>query len=101
MNPYLDYMEPNYWLSCLIIDEGCLVTPEDIRLKLEEYNVESRPIWKPMHMQPIFSDCDYVYVNGINVAEDIFARGLCLPSDIKMTSDEQEIVIEIIRNCFK
>ena len=44
---------------------------------------------------------DYVYVNGINVAEDIFARGLCLPSDIKMTSDEQEIVIEIIRNCFK
>ncbi len=101
MNPYMECMEPNYWLSCLLINEGCKVSPEDIRLKLEEYNVESRPIWKPMHMQPIFSDCDYISANNYNIAEDIFKRGLCLPSDIKMTSEQQDIVIEIIKSCFK
>lgn len=101
MNPYLDYTEPNFWLSCMLIDEGCQVTPEDIRTKLEEYNVEGRPIWKPMHMQPIFKDCDYVVAEeGMDIGADIFARGFCLPSDIKMTEEQQNMVIEIIRSCF-
>ena len=101
MNPYMDCMEPNFWLSCMLIDEGCPVTPEDIRIKLEEYNAEGTPIWKPMHMQPIFKDCDFVAVGeGLDVGADIFARGFCLPSDIKMTAEQQDMVIEIIRSCF-
>ena len=102
MNPYLKYTEPNFWLSCILLDEGCEVTPEMIRLKLEEYNVESRPIWKPMHMQPVYKDCKYVTAeDGTDVGADIFARGLCLPSDIKMTAETQEQVIEIIKSCFR
>lgn len=101
MNPYLDYTEPNFWLSCMLIEEGCHVTPEDIRVKLERYNAEGRPIWKPMHMQPIFKNCDFVTAEeGMDVGADIFARGLCLPSDIKMTEEQQNMVIEIIRSCF-
>ena len=101
MNPYLDCMEPNFWLSCMLIDEGVEVTPEDVRLKLESYNVEARPIWKPMHMQPIYKDREVITaVDGVNVTEDIFKRGLCLPSDVKMTEEEQDIVIEMIRSCF-
>ena len=101
MNPYLKDTEPNFWLSCILIDEGCTVSPETIRRELEAYNVESRPIWKPMHMQPIFRGYKYVTaVDGMDVGADIFARGLCLPSDIKMTAEEQGIVIEIIRNVF-
>lgn len=101
MNPYLDYTEPNFWLSCILIDEGCAVTPEMIRVKLEEYNVEARPIWKPMHMQPVFQGHKYVTAeDGVDVGADIFARGLCLPSDIKMTPEVQGDVIEIIRDVF-
>lgn len=101
MNPYTDDVEPNYWLSCMLIDKGVNVKPNDIRVKLEEYNAESRHTWKPMHMQPIFKGCDYISVNENNVAEDIFARGLCLPSDIKMTPEQQDIVIEIVKSCFE
>ncbi len=102
MNPfYEETMKPNYWLSCILINEGCKTTPEDIRLTLEKYNAESRPIWKPMHMQPVYKDCDYITATeNENVGEDIFARGLCLPSDITMTKEEQTIIIEIIRSCF-
>lgn len=101
MNPYLECSEPNFWLSCLLIDRDCQVTPEIIRLELEKYNVESRPIWKPMHMQPIFKGYRYVTATeGEDVGADIFTRGLCLPSDIKMTEDVQDKVIEIIRSCF-
>ena len=101
MNPYTDDVEPNYWLSCMLIDKGVNVKPNDIRVILEEYNAESRHTWKPMHMQPIFKDRDCISVNENNVAEDIFARGLCLPSDIKMTPEQQDIVIEIIKSCFE
>ena len=75
------------------------VTPEAVRLALEEENIESRPIWKPMHLQPVFRDRDFIGV-GDAVGEDIFARGLCLPSDIKMTEERQERVIAIIRGLF-
>ena len=77
------------------------MTPDMIREKLAEYNVESRPIWKPMHLQPIYKGNDFVASEeGRDVGADIFARGLCLPSDIKMTEETQDIVIEMIRSCF-
>lgn len=96
MNPI--YEKCNYWLSCILLDKNCKVTWEEIYKKLNEANVESRPIWKPMHMQPYYSDCDYVTIN--NVCDDIFSRGLCLPSDIKMDKKEQDYVIDIIKSCF-
>lgn len=100
MNPYLDDSLPNFWLSCILLDEGCKVKPMDIYDKLNEANVESRPIWKPMHMQPVFADRDFITTNDTPVNEDIFARGLCLPSDIKMTEEEQNYVIEVVKSCF-
>ena len=100
MNPYLENMEPNYWLSCILIDEGCRVTPEDIRLRLEEANAEARPVWKPMHLQPVFEEYDFITAEGKEVSTDLFNRGLCFPSDIKMTEEEQNIIIDIIRDCF-
>jgi dTDP-4-amino-4,6-dideoxygalactose transaminase len=74
-------------------------TPEKIRLALEKENIESRPIWKPMHLQPVFAGRDFISVEG-DVGADIFERGLCLPSDIKMTEEEQNEVIDIIKSCF-
>lgn len=102
MNPYLDCSEPNFWLSCFTINPDAMgkVNPEDIRVALEKENIEARPIWKPMHLQPVYADRDYITVNGDNVGEDIFARGLCLPSDIKMTEEQQEEVIKIIKGMF-
>ena len=99
MNPCLPESCPNFWLSCLLIDEAYPVTPEQIRLALEAENIEARPIWKPMHLQPVFSGCDFITA-GDSVGEDIFARGLCLPSDIKMTEAEQAEVIRIIKEQF-
>lgn len=106
MNPYPDCSEPNFWLSCFTINkelvESGKVTPEKIRLKLEDYNIESRPIWKPMHMQPFYAGCDYVTAGdkGGDVGEDIFARGLCLPSDLNMSEEAQEVVCGIVGECF-
>lgn len=100
MNPYLSCCEPNYWLSCMLIDEGCPVKPYDIMDTLAKENIESRPIWKPMHMQPVFSECDFITAGQQAVDEAIFERGLCLPSDIKMTAEMQCKVIEIIRSFF-
>ena len=119
MNPYVpDIMEPNFWLSCLLIDEDAMCCqertatqaaytscygkscPTEILETLERYNAEGRPIWKPMHMQPIYKDNAYVSVAQHNVGEDIFCRGLCLPSDNKMTVEEQNTIIEIVKSCF-
>ena len=76
--------------------------PTEILDELAKYNAEGRPIWKPMHMQPIYRDKPFVTVSeGAPCDEDIFERGLCLPSDIKMTDSEQDAVIEIINNCFR
>ena len=99
MNPYLPESRPNFWLSGMVIEAGSKVTPEQIRLALEAENIESRPVWKPMHLQPVFAGRDFIDV-GDRVGEDIFARGLCLPSDIKMTEAEQGRVISIIRGLF-
>ena len=100
MNPYLDYTEPNFWLSCMTINKGCDVKFMDIINHLNDLNIETRPIWKPMHMQPVFAKNDFISAYDSPVGEDIFSRGLCLPSDIKMTEAEQDLVIQAIKECF-
>lgn len=104
MQPYLDKTKPNHWLSAATIDEGYKLSPFAIMDKLAEYNVETRPIWKPMHMQPFYKDCDYFSHNedDTSVSEDIFSRGLCLPSDFypQMKPEEHDEIIEIIRGMF-
>jgi len=99
MNPYLPESRPNFWLSCMTVNPGYPVTPEQLRLALEAENIESRPIWKPMHLQPVFAGRDFITA-GDPVGEDIFARGLCLPSDIKMTGEEIQRVISVIKGLF-
>lgn len=141
MNPFDSKKSiPNYWLSCMLVDsdamcaqvrsdDEALYTPQknkscptEILRSLREYNVEGRPIWKPMHMQPFFRSHEFITREGsgralsnaylsscktgmdlkpLDVGMDIFNRGLCLPSDIKMTVEQQQQIIEIIRNCFE
>lgn len=101
MNPYLENSMPNFWLSCMIIDKDCPVRFMDILNHLNDLNIEARPIWKPMHMQPVFAGNDFISAYDTPVNEDIFSRGLCLPSDIKMTEAEQDLVIEAIKECFR
>ncbi|MBR4008021.1 DegT/DnrJ/EryC1/StrS family aminotransferase [Fibrobacter sp.] len=117
MNPYdTENSVPNFWLSCMIID-GCAVgegrgktTPAKILECLADMNAEGRPIWKPMHMQPLYRGHAFVTAAGAfagkegadtSVGADIFARGLCLPSDNKMTPDQQDAIIAAIRECFE
>ena len=109
---------PNRWLSCMLIDAAAMCAhsrsgfgsefsggagrtcPDEILAALSAFNAEGRPIWKPMHMQPIFADHAFVSAADTPVDEDIFDRGLCLPSDNKMTESEQSRVIEIVCRCF-
>lgn len=120
MNPY-DEMnsEPNYWLSCMIIDEDAMCRqerdaltakyasergkscPTEILDALAECNAEGRPVWKPMHMQPLYKGNPFISAEeGCDNGADIFERGLCLPSDNKMTEAEQDKIIEIVKSCF-
>lgn len=101
MNPYEECSVPNFWLSCMLMDESVEKKPMEVYDFLNALNIESRPIWKPMHMQPVFADNDFIYVADKPVDEDIFSRGLCLPSDIKMTEEEQNFVIEAIKEALK
>ena len=100
MNPYEEDTQPNFWLSCLLIDHG-KGDPLELMALLAKHDIESRPIWKPMHMQPVFAGHDFITAGGDAVDEDIFRRGLCLPSDIKMTEAEQDYVISVIRSFFR
>lgn len=133
MNPIVDGCKPNYWLSALIIDETAMckqvrddsealyikengkTCPTEILEAIASINAEGRPIWKPMHMQPMYRMHEIVgregslrcktnaYIEGemYDVGADIFARGVCLPSDNKMTEGEQNSIIEVIRACFE
>lgn len=134
MNPYMDNSNPNYWLSCLIIDKDATCNmvrgekkalynfekgkscPTEILEVLSAFNVEGRPIWKPMHMQPVFRMHPFITANGngrarsnayiketgmIDIGADIFERGLCLPSDNKMSLEQVDRVIDIIKLCFE
>ncbi|WP_208921031.1 DegT/DnrJ/EryC1/StrS family aminotransferase, partial [Enterococcus cecorum] len=133
MNPFDEKNSvPNFWLSCLIIDKDAMCKqvrsdndalyisengkscPTEILEKIASINAEGRPIWKPMHMQPIFRNNPFITVNGydramtnayieskdINAGRDIFERGLCLPSDNKMTIEQQNKIIEAVKSCF-
>lgn len=100
MKPVPVDTKPNYWLSTMLLKEESKVTPLNIMEALEKENIESRPIWKPMHMQPVFEKYDFIKVEDKPVSEDIFARGVCLPSDTKMTKEEQQEVIRIIKELF-
>ncbi len=133
MNPIPAECEPNYWLSCMMIDKEAMCKqvrgeqealylaeagkscPTEILEAIASINAEGRPIWKPMHMQPIYRMNPFVtrdgngrartnaYIagEGVDVGMDIFARGLCLPSDNKMTKEQQDRIIEVIRACFE
>ena len=133
MNPYNDVeTNPNFWLSCMIINEEAMApmvrgeqdylykseegksSPQEILDSIAAFNAEGRPIWKPMHMQPIYRTNPFITVegngrgrtnayikgSGVDVGADIFRRGLCLPSDNKMTEEQQDRIIEIIHRCF-
>ena len=100
MKPVPVDTKPNYWLSTMLLKEESKVTPLNIMEALEKENIESRPIWNPMHMQPVFEKYDFIKVEDKPVSEDIFARGVCLPSDTKMTKEEQQEVIRIIKELF-
>jgi len=100
MQPVLENSKPNYWLSAMQIDEKSKVSPLDIIEALEKENIEARPVWKPMHMQPVFGKYDFIKVADEDVSKKLFERGVCLPSDTKMTDEEQIRVINIIKDLF-
>lgn len=100
MNPLNSQGKANNWLSCLLLDSKFAVNPNAIMDTLAVKDIESRPIWKPMQMQPVYKDCDFIQVksrNGVSISEDIFNRGLCLPSDIKNTDDDMQNIIDTIK----
>lgn len=95
--PEADYGRSNRWLTCLLVEPQAFgATAERIRLTLEAQDIEARPVWKPMHLQPVFSRCRSV---GGDVAADLFARGLCLPSGSNLTAGDRQRVIELVRSC--
>jgi dTDP-4-amino-4,6-dideoxygalactose transaminase len=94
--PINDWNEPNYWLSVMMLKSS--VRPLDVMEALEKENIESRPVWKPMHMQPFFADYDYV---GSDVSEKLFENGVCLHSDTKMTDEDLYRVCDIIKGLWK
>ncbi|MGW8115528.1 aminotransferase class I/II-fold pyridoxal phosphate-dependent enzyme [Caproicibacterium sp. NSD3] len=103
MNPYLACSEPNFWLSCMTIDPmKSNVKPGNVMEALAAENIESRPIWKPMHLQPVFADRDFITLNknSFSVGGEIFEHGLCLPSDIKNTNEDMKRVIGVIKGLF-
>ena len=101
MEPIPVDTKPNHWLSVITLDKNSKVKPIDIMEALDKENIESRPVWKPMHMQPIFKDNDFIKVEDEAVSKDLFERGVCLPSDTNMTKEEQDVVINIIKNLWK
>lgn len=94
--PSNEWDKPNYWLSSMTLNGN--VRPIDIMEALEKENIESRPVWKPMHMQPFFEKYDFV---GTHVSEKLFENGICLPSDTKLTDEDLERVVEIIKGLWE
>lgn len=103
MEEICDYGTSNYWLSVMTLSKGCKIKPIDIIKALEKENIEARHIWKPIHLQPYYKEFNFFSHNdvGISVCEDIFERGICLPSDTKMTIEDQQRVIDVIKGLFK
>jgi len=92
MMPINEWNDPNYWLTCIMLSGE--VRPSDIIIELEKNNIEARPIWKPMHLQPFFEDCDFI---GNGVSNNLFKNGICLPSDTKMTENDLNRIVTIIK----
>lgn len=102
MAPVLDGCKPNFWLSVLTIDEGCDVTPDDVLAVLTADSIEARRAWNPMHNQPIFSDADFISCKeGESVGNDIFRRGVCMPSGTGMTEEDLQRVADVFRTAFE
>lgn len=98
---FLEELEPsfsNYWLTTILLDKNSTIDREQLRLHLEKDNIESRPLWKPMHLQPVFKDCKS-YVNG--VSEDLFNRGLCLPSGTAMTTEDLKRIVKKVKELYE
>lgn len=91
--PIMPYGQPNYWMTAVTISPESKVTPRDIVLRLQEQNIEARPLWKPMNLQPVFSAYPF-FAHHTDVGAELFAQGLCLPSGSSLTEEEQERVIE-------
>lgn len=101
MNPMNPDGEANNWLSCMTVEPTCGITPDQVMDALAKENIESRPIWKPMHLQPVYQSCDFFSNKEEgSVSEEIFTNGLCLPSDIKNTKEDMDRIIGIIRGLF-
>ena len=98
--PILEKGQPNYWLSVITLDSTYGVTPKQIINSLAQSNIESRPVWKPMHLQPVFKECKYFTHDG-DISAELFRIGVCLPSGSAMTPEEQENVISIIMHTLK
>ncbi len=101
MQPIPNNTKPNHWLSVITLKENSKIKPLEIMEALEKENIESRPVWKPMHMQPVFKAYDFIKVSDKPISEELFEKGVCLPSDTKMTNEEQEVVINIIKKLFE
>lgn len=102
MAPVLEGCKPNFWLSVATIDEGCDITPDDIFNALADNNIESRRAWNPMHNQPIFADSDFVTCKeGESVGNDIFRRGICMPSGTAMTEEDLQRVAAAVKKVFE
>ncbi|MEL1135614.1 aminotransferase class I/II-fold pyridoxal phosphate-dependent enzyme [Desulfitobacterium sp. THU1] len=101
--PEASYGRSNRWLTTLTLDsEKTGVTVNDVLIALEEHNIEARPVWKPLHLQPVFKDCPYYsHEEGKSISDELFAKGICLPSGTNMTLAEQDRVIEIVRGLLK
>ena len=97
--PMHENERPNCWLSVIELSDDCPVKPLDVMVALEQGDIESRPVWKPMHLQPVFAGCDYID-NG-EVGKYLFEHGVCLPSDTKMTDADLERICDIIRGLWK
>ena len=90
----------NCWLTAVLLEADCGVTPAQMLDALNAENIEGRPLWKPMHAQPVFAGCGYVTAEEVSVSDDLFNRGLCLPSDSKMTMEDVDRVCDVIRKVF-
>ena len=99
--PEMDGTKSNRWLTSILLEPGCGVTPMQLLDALNAENIEGRPLWKPMHAQPVFQDCAYVTAGGKSVSDDLFERGVCLPSDTKMAMEDVDRVCDVIRKVFE
>ena len=102
MQPVPENTRPNHWLSAFVLDKNSKVKPNDIMDALDAENIESRPVWKPMNMQPVFAKCDFISAcdGEKSIGQRLFENGICLASDTKMTEEEQNAVIDVIKRLF-